>query len=281
MPPPPPPTLTAKCAALRGILEDLGRVLVCFSGGVDSAYLLAESVRTLGPERAVGFTAISPSLAPSEREAVRRIAAEVGARVILSGTDELDDARYARNPPNRCYFCKSTVFDAAWRVARAEGLSAVVDGFNRDDRADHTPGHAAGVERGVRSPLDEAGMTKADIRAAARILGLSVWDKPALACLSSRFPYGTGITRARLEQVAACEAYLREKGFRIVRVRYFGPLARIEVGPEEVPRLQAPRLLEEVTRVFQRHGFRHVEVDPRGYRRGALNESHARAPTRL
>ncbi|RMG12996.1 MAG: ATP-dependent sacrificial sulfur transferase LarE [Deltaproteobacteria bacterium] len=273
--------LPEKRRQLKEILEGLGSVLVCFSGGVDSAYLLSEAIDCLGPARAVAFTAVSPSLAASEKAAAERIAGELGARLVLHGTHELDDARYARNPLNRCYFCKRTVFTQAWEIARREGLSAVVDGFNRDDRSDHTPGHAAALERGVRSPLDEAGFTKAEIRQAAREKGLSVWNKPALACLASRFPYGTAITRARLEQVARCEAFLRACGFRVVRVRYHGDLARIEVGLDELHRFESPDLRATVQRAFEAQGFRRVEVDPRGYRRGALNTAHRQRPGSL
>ena len=264
-------TLDAKIVLLRRQLADLDRVVVCFSGGVDSGYLLAEAVGVLG-SRAVALTAVSPSLAPEEGAAARRLAEQLGARHLLVDTAEVDDPRYAANPVNRCYFCKVEVYGRAVReAARLEGHH-VVDGFNVDDRGDHRPGRQAAKEHDVRSPLDDAGFTKADIREAARRLGLPVWNKPALACLSSRFPYGTAITPARLTQVAVCERVLREHGFTVCRVRYFDERARIEVAPEEVARFRNAALLADVTARFRAAGFREVEVDPAGYRQGALNE---------
>ena len=262
--------LDHKVERLRAALGGLERAVVCFSGGVDSAYLLAEAVGVLG-EQATALTAVSPSLAPEEGADARRLASEIGARHVLVETFELDDPRYAANPVNRCYFCKHEVYGRAVAEARKLGAAHVLDGFNRDDRADWRPGRQAARELGVRSPLDETGFTKADIRAAARRLDLPVWDKPALACLSSRFPYGTAVTPARLTQVAACERVLRAHGFRVYRVRYFGPRARIEVAPEEVARLREPALLADVTARFRAAGFDDVEVDPEGYRQGALN----------
>ena len=280
--------LERKIERLRNLLAGLEQVVVCFSGGVDSTYLLAEAVGVLG-DRATALTAVSPSLAPEEGADARRLARGIGAQHVLVETYELDDPRYAANPANRCYFCKQEVYGRAvaeaHKLARIShqpsaadagekgGLGAVhvLDGFNADDRADWRPGRQAARELGVRSPLDEIGFTKADIRAAARQLDLPVWDKPALACLSSRFPYGTAVTPERLTQVAACERVLRAHGFRVCRVRYFGPRARIEVAPEEVARLQEPALLADVTARFRAAGFENVEVDPEGYRQGALN----------
>jgi len=263
--------LDDKIARLRQGLGDLGEAVVCFSGGVDSGYLLAEAVRVLG-DRAVALTAVSPSLAPEEGAAARRLASDLGARHLLVDTAEVDDPRYAANPVNRCYFCKTEVYGRAVREAARLGVAHVVDGFNVDDRGDVRPGRQAAKERGVRSPLDEAGFTKADVRAAARRVGLPVWDKPALACLSSRFPYGTAITPERLTRVAACERVLRERGFRVCRVRYFDRRARIEVDPQEVARFDDAGLLADVTARFRAAGFDEVEVDPEGYRRGALND---------
>ena len=262
--------LDHKVGRLREELTGLDRAVVCFSGGVDSTYLLAEAVGVLDA-RATALTAVSPSLAPEEGEDARRLARRIGARHVLVETYELDDPRYAANPANRCYFCKHEVYGRAVAEARKLGAAHVLDGFNRDDRADWRPGRQAARELGVRSPLDELGFTKADIRAAARRLDLPVWDKPALACLSSRFPYGTAVTPARLTQVADCERVLRAHGFRVCRVRYFGPRARIEVAPEEVARLREPALLADITARFRAAGFDDVEVDPEGYRQGALN----------
>ena len=264
-------TLDAKIARLRRRLTELERVVVCFSGGVDSGYLLAEAVGVLGA-KAVALTAVSPSLAPEEGTAARRLAERLGARHVLVDTAEVDDPRYAANPVNRCYFCKVEVYGRAVREATRLGDYRVIDGFNVDDRGDYRPGRQAAREHGVRSPLDEAGFTKADTREAARRLGLPVWNKPALACLSSRFPYGTAITPERLTQVAARERVLREHGFAVCRVRYFDERARIEVAPEEVARFEDRAFLAEVTARFRAAGFREVEIDPAGYRQGALNE---------
>ena len=266
--------LDGRIARLRALLAGLDRAVVCFSGGVDSGYLLAEAARVLG-DRATALTAVSPSLAPEERDGAERLARRIGVRHVLVETHELDDARYASNPANRCYFCKHEVYSVA--VAEAARLVAphVLDGFNADDRGDHRPGRRAAREQGVRSPLDETGFGKADVREAARRLGLPVWDKPALACLSSRFPYGTRITPDRLARVAAGERVLRELGFRVCRVRFYGAAARIEVEPHEIPRLRSPDVRAAVVRRFRDAGFTRVTVDPQGYRRGSLNEGRS------
>ncbi len=260
----------AKVSGLRALLSELDDAVVCFSGGVDSSYLLAEAVTALG-SRAVALTAVSPSLAPEEGVAAQKLAAQLGARHVLVETYELDDPRYAANPVNRCFFCKSEVYGKAVGEAARLGMSQVLDGFNRDDRSDYRPGRQAARERGVRSPLDEVGFTKAEIREAARDIALPVWDKPALACLSSRFPYGTVVTPDRLSQVATCERVLRDLGFRVCRVRYFDATARIEVDVAEVPRLRSPEIYSVVRERFRQAGFEEIEVDPLGYRSGALN----------
>jgi uncharacterized protein len=271
------PSLNDKIMGLRSRLSGLDRVVVCFSGGVDSGYLLAEAVGVLG-NRAIALTAVSPSLAPEERAGASRLAQQLGARHVLVDTHELDDARYAANPVNRCYFCKTEVYATAVAEANRLGATQVVDGFNADDRGDHRPGRKAAREQGVRSPLDELDFTKENIRDAARRLGLSVWDKPALACLSSRFPYGTAVTPDRLTRVATCERALRDMGFRVCRVRFHEAMARIEVEPDEIPRLQTPAVQTEVLRRFRAAGFETVIIDPLGYRSGSLNEGLAAVP---
>ena len=263
--------LEAKVEKLRRLLSDMKEVVVCFSGGVDSSYLLAEAVGTLGGN-VLALTAVSPSLAPEEGVDAERLAEGLGARHLLVETNELDDPRYAANPVNRCYFCKTEMYGKAVEEAYRQGITHVLDGFNADDRRDWRPGRQAAKDRGVGSPLDELGFTKADVRAAAHQMGLPVWDKPALACLSSRFPYGTQITPERLSQVARCERVLRELKFRIYRVRYHGSLARIEVATEELERLFEPSLRQEIDRRFREAGFSYVAVDLQGYRTGSLNE---------
>lgn len=262
--------LETRVRALRDALREMRRVMVCFSGGVDSSYLLAEAIGVLG-EGAVAFTAVSPSLEPSEREAAQRLARGLGAEHVLVETHELDDARYAQNGPDRCYFCKREVYGVAVREARVRGIDSVVDGFNREDREDHRPGRRAAKQHGVRSPLDELGFDKAMIREAAKRIALPVWDKPALACLASRFPYGTPITPEALARVGRAERVLKNLGFRVVRVRHFGELARIEVGADELERFTDPALRERAEAGVRACGFERVEIDPRGYRRGALN----------
>lgn len=271
--------LDSKVAQLRNFLCKMRQVVVCFSGGVDSSYLLAESVGVLG-DRAVALTAVSPSLATEEGVDAKHLAKRLGARHLLVETHEVDDPRYAANPVNRCYFCKTELYGVAVEHARRLGIPYILDGFNVDDRGDHRPGRKAAREFGVRSPLDELGFTKRDIREAARQIDLPVWDKPALACLSSRFPYGIQITPERLTQVARCEHVLRELGFRVYRVRYHDTIARIEVASGELPRLLVPEVREEVARGFQEAGFSYVAVDLEGYRRGALNET-VQSKTRL
>lgn len=264
--------LQHKVARLRETLQEMKQVVVCFSGGVDSSYLLAEAVRALG-DGALALTAVSPSLAPEEGSDAERLAKELGARHLLVETRELDDPRYASNPVNRCYFCKTELYGRAVDEARTLRIRHILDGFNADDRGDHRPGRKAAQEYCVRSPLDELGFTKRDIRQAARDIHLPVWDKPALACLSSRFPYGTRITSERLTQVHRCERVLRRLGFRVYRVRYHDQLARIEVAPDELERLFHSKIRQEILLNFKQAGFAYVCVDLQGYRTGSLNET--------
>jgi len=265
------PDVQDKIRQLREFLAEFQRLVVCFSGGVDSSFLLAQAVDVLG-QNAIALTAVSPSLAPEEGDDARRLAEQLGARHLLVETYEIDDPRYAANPTNRCYFCKLEVYGKAVDEARRLGVEQVIDGFNVDDRADLRPGRKAARELGVRSPLDELGFTKADIREASRRINLPVWDKPALACLSSRFPYGTRITPERLTQVARCERVLRRLGFRVFRVRYHDAIARIEVGANEIERLLEPKVRDTVLSRFREAGFTYVTVDLQGYRCGSLNE---------
>src|SRR5215468_9514029 len=224
-----------KLTRLRARLRELGSVLVCYSGGVDSAFVLAVAHAELGPS-AVGMTAVSPSLAPSEKEDAIAVAAQIGADHRLVETHEIDDPSYAANGADRCFHCKSELYRVAAARRAAWGLSTIVNGTNLDDLGDYRPGLEAARQAGVVSPLVDAGFTKADVRAGAALLGLGIWDKPAAACLASRLPYGTSVTRERLAQIGGFEAALKQLGFRQVRVRYHGDLARIELGADELAR---------------------------------------------
>src|SRR5215472_2190992 len=225
-----------KILRLRRTLQALGGVVVAYSGGVDSAYLLAAAVDCLG-DRCVGATAVSPSLASDELDAARRIAAAIGARHVLVQTNEFEDPRYRRNDLQRCYFCKQALFTQLGALAVRLRLPVVAYGANTDDLGDYRPGMRAAQEFAVRAPLLEVGLTKSEIRALARARGLEVWDKPASPCLASRLPHGTPVTLVALRQIEAGEHVLRGLGFREVRVRHHGDVARIEVPPAQIPRL--------------------------------------------
>ncbi len=266
-----PESLAGKLAALRARLADLGSVLVCYSGGVDSAFLLAAAHEVLGP-RAVGMTAVSPSLAPAEREDAIELAKRIGADHRLVESSEIEDPDYVKNAPDRCFYCKSELYRIA-SAKRAEwDLAAIVNGTNMDDLGDYRPGLEAAKNAGVISPFVDLAFTKADVRAGAQAMGLPVWDKPAAACLSSRIPYGTSVTRERLDRIGGFEAALRSLGFRQVRVRFHDELARIEVEPSELLRAAEPAMRAEIVAAGKRSGFRYVTLDLLGYRTGSHNE---------
>jgi uncharacterized protein len=266
-----PESLAGKLAALRARLADLGSVLVCYSGGVDSAFLLAAAHEVLGPH-AVGMTAVSPSLAPAEREQAIELAKRIGADHRLVESSEIEDPDYVKNAPDRCFYCKSELYRIA-AAKRAEwGLAAIVNGTNMDDLGDYRPGLEAAKNAGVVSPFVDLAFTKADVRAGAQAMGLPVWDKPAAACLSSRIPYGTSVTRERLDRIGGFEAALRALGFRQVRVRFHDELARIEVEPSELLRAAEPAMRAEIVAAGKRSGFRYVTLDLLGYRTGSHNE---------
>ncbi len=260
-----------KLSRLRESLRSLGSVLVCYSGGIDSAFVLAVAHAELG-ERALGITAVSPSLPASELEDAVRIAKRIGAKHQLLQSHEIERPDYVKNAPDRCFHCKSELYSLTAQKRDALGFSAVVNGTNLDDLGDYRPGLEAAKQYGVRSPLVEAGFSKADVRAAARSIGMEVWDKPAAACLSSRIPYGTSVTRERLGQVGALEAELKGLGFRQTRVRWHAEIARIEVELSELPRLLEEGVREAVVRAGKQHGFRYITLDLGGYRTGSLNE---------
>ncbi|MBV8087698.1 MAG: ATP-dependent sacrificial sulfur transferase LarE [Chloroflexi bacterium] len=267
--------LDHKLAQLHAELTSFGSVLVAFSGGVDSTLLVKVAHDALG-KQALAVTGVSPSVPPREVQEAEALARRIGARFEAVNTDEMADENYVSNPTNRCYFCKSELFTRLGRVARERGINVMADGFNADDVGDWRPGMMAAKEMGVRSPLKDAGLTKADIRALSQRFGLPTWDKPAMACLSSRIPYGQRVTVEKLSRIDAAEQFLRTLGFRILRVRHVEDGARVEVHPDEVARLQEPEVLAQVTARFSELGFARVEVDPRGYRSGSLNEGVVR-----
>lgn len=266
------PALGEKSQRLTGILRALGSVLVAYSGGVDSAVLLKVATDALGPQ-AVGALAISPAYDPSETAEAVEVARQMGARLALVETHEVEDARYAANTAERCYFCKTELFDVLAPVAAEHGLAHIVYGMNRDDRGDWRPGQRAARERGVRAPLDEAELGKEEIRALARHLGLSVAEKPAESCYSSRIPYGTQVTVEALRQVGRAERALRALGFRRVRVRHHDQVARIEIDPDDFPRALDPDVRERMVADVRAAGYAYVALDLAGYRTGSLNEA--------
>jgi uncharacterized protein len=257
-------------ATLRASLAQRTRVVVAFSGGVDSGLLAWTAHEVLGWDRAVAVTAVSPSLAPSERTDCRQLAESWGMRWMEVESDEGSRPEYVANGPDRCYHCKSELMDRLFPIAEAEG-AVVALGVNVDDLDDYRPGQRAARERGAVFPLVEAGLTKELIRGAARELGLSVWDKPAAACLASRVPYGTPVTLSTLTQVAVAEEALRALGFRELRVRHYGDLARLEFGGDDLERAVSERRL--VVPAVQAAGYRYVTLDLAGLRSGNLNDA--------
>ncbi len=264
--------MQSKLTDLRANLRDLGRVIIAYSGGVDSAFLLRVAHQELG-ERAVAMIGVSPSLLPEELEDARALANQIGAPLRAVETFEIEDANYAANPTNRCYFCKSELWSVLEKLARDENFDAICDGTNTDDAREWRPGAQAGAEHLVRSPLREAGLSKSEIRELSRELGLPTWDKPAMPCLSSRIPYGQPVTREALHRVGRAEVWLRNQGLREVRVRHFTegdkPQARLEIAPDELPTLFG--FYEEAARELRSLGFESVLLDLEGYRRGKMN----------
>ena len=264
-------TAEQKEERLTQILRELRSVVVGFSGGVDSAYLAYMANRVLG-QNALCVTAISPSYPEFQKKETARFVEQFGLNHLEIESEELDNPAYRENAPNRCYFCKSELFTKLDTLAVARNYNAVVDGTNHDDLGDYRPGRSAAKEHQVRSPLLEAQMTKLNIRELSRKSGLPTWDKPALPCLSSRFPYGTAIDLEKLKKVGACEVFLKGLGFREFRVRYHGDLARIEVNQNEIDRLFDKTIRDAIVTRFKEVGFTFVSLDLQGFRSGSLNE---------
>lgn len=264
--------LGEKFARLNAILGDMGSVVIGYSGGVDSTLLLKVASTVLG-QKALAVIGQSETYPSREFEEAIALAQQIGARYEIVRTEETDTLKFAENPPDRCYYCKTELFSKLQGIAEREQIPWIADGTITDDLGDFRPGMRARNEHNVRSPLLEAELSKAEVRELSRELDLPTWDKPAFACLSSRFPYGVGITRENLVRVDAAETFLRERGFRFFRVRFHDTsTVRIEVGPQELPRLVEEPLRQELVKYLKDLGFTYVTVDLQGYRTGSMNE---------
>jgi uncharacterized protein len=264
----------SKHQALRKWFEEIGPVAVAYSGGVDSAFVLKAAHDALG-ERCLGVVAHSASMPREELDGAVAIAKHIGARADVIESRELDDPRYRENGPARCFFCKGEVYDRIIAHAKEKGFAVVVDGNNHDDTADYRPGRQAGLERGIRSPLQELGITKDEVRALSAALGLPTWNKPAAPCLASRIPYGTPVSAELLGKIERAEAAVRRLGIRELRVRHHGDVARIEVGAGDFAKLIEHR--EQVIRELKEIGYLYIALDLQGFRSGSLNEGMARS----
>ncbi len=266
-----PKITLSKYEKLKNILQEMGGVLVAFSGGVDSTFLLKTAHEVLG-KNVLAVIASSETYPPKEKEEAIRLAQKFSIRYKVIETKELESSDFANNPPERCYFCKKELFSKLKDIAEAEGISYILDGSNYEDKADFRPGMRAGEELGIRSPLKEAHLGKSEIRQLSKRSSLSTWNKPSLACLSSRFPYYTKIETKNLKQVAQAEEFLRKLGFVQVRVRHHGQIARIEIEPSEFPKITEKKIREAVVKSFKKFGYIYIALDLAGFRSGSMNE---------
>ena len=263
--------LKSKYEQLKAILAETGGLVVAYSGGVDSTLLLKVAADVLG-DRVLAVTATSETYPPTELTEAVQLAQQLGARHQTVDTDELEIDGFADNPPERCYYCKTELFQKLLAIAQEQGLPAVADGSNVDDMGDYRPGMRAGAELGIRSPLREAGLGKAEVRELSKQLALPTWDKPSFACLASRFPYGDHITSEKLRRVAAAEQVLRDLGFTQVRVRHHGEIARVELEPDEFQTVIRPENRSSIVEALRKVGYLYVTLDLAGYRTGSMNE---------
>jgi len=261
-----------KLAHLKALLEEMNLAVLAYSGGVDSSLLLRAASEVMG-SRLIAVTAVSETYPAGELLPAKEFARSLGVTHKILHTEELSSENFVRNTPERCYHCKSELFSKLRRIADSEGISFIIEGSNTDDLNDYRPGRKAAQEFGLRSPLVEAGFSKDDVRECARMLDLLVWDKPSLACLSSRIPYGTRITPEILKIVQSAEDQLRAHGFRQVRVRHHGEIARIEVKRENFAKLISSEVVETITAAFKEIGYTYVCLDLEGYRTGSMNEN--------
>jgi pyridinium-3,5-biscarboxylic acid mononucleotide sulfurtransferase len=265
-------TLTQKQEALKNHLKDLGRVVVAFSGGADSALVLAMALKVLGKKNVLAVTAQSESLAERELLGAQKVATEIGAEHLILRTHEMASPKYRENPINRCYYCKSELYSKLAAIAEQRNFTHMVNGINQDDLGDHRPGIGAAKEFGVLSPLAQAGFNKNDVRELSRQLGLTTSEKPAMPCLSSRVPYGESISPEKLSMIEQAEDLLLSLGFTQLRVRHHGEVARIELLKEEMPRFLTDSIAATIQARFKQIGFKYVTLDLQGFRSGSLNE---------
>lgn len=265
------PALDAKLDRMRALFAPMRSVIVAFSGGVDSTFVLKVASDTIG-DRVLALTTTSPTMPDEDRQSALAMAQLIGARHLVVESNELEIPGYSANPLNRCYLCKHNLFTVCEAKAAELDIDEIVDGLNLDDLHDYRPGMQAASEKRVRHPLVEAELSKAEIRELSHAMGLPTWDRPASPCLSSRFPYGTTITKEGLAKVAAGEHLLHAMGFKVARVRFHGDVARLELERSEIARIFEPQLRDTVDREFKKIGFRFVAIDLKGFRSGSLNE---------